>query len=83
MCAVCLEEPSVGRVVVCERQRGQGLPEALGQSQILRSRVLELGQLHFILQDQKSVGLDDRYEKIKPFPLRGWIETFNQSSDQG
>lgn len=60
MGAVCLQQLAVGRVVVRERQRGQGLPEAFSQSQILRGRVLELGQLHFILQDYKSVGLDDR-----------------------
>lgn len=60
MRAVLLEHLTVGRVVIREGQRGQGFPEAFGQSQILGGRVLKLGQLHFILQDYKSVGLDDR-----------------------
>lgn len=60
MCAILLEHLMVGRVVICEGQQGQGLPEAFGQSQILGGRVLKLGQLHFILQDYKSVGLDNR-----------------------
>lgn len=78
MCAVRLKQLTVGRVVVRERQRGQGLPESLGQSQILRGRILELGQLHFILQDYKSVCLDGRYEKSK---MSSHV-SFNPTSDR-
>lgn len=65
MCAVRPEQLAVGGVVVCERQRGQGLPETLGQGQILGGRVLELGQDDFVLQDYESVGLWSGQEEDK------------------
>lgn len=55
--AVGLNQLAVSRVVVGERQRRQGLPEAFGQSQVLRRVVLELGQLHRVLQHDISVCL--------------------------
>lgn len=57
MCTVHLEEPAVGRIVVGNWEGGQGLPEILCQGQMLRGRVLELGEFHFILQDDQPVSL--------------------------
>lgn len=55
--AVGLNQLAVSRVVVGERQRRQSLPEAFAQSQVLRRVVLELGQLHRVLQHDVSVCL--------------------------
>lgn len=54
---VGLEEPAVGRVVVGGWKGGQGPPEVLSQGQVLWGRVLELGEFHFILQDDQPVSL--------------------------
>lgn len=74
--AVGLDQLAVGRVVVGERQRRQGLPEALGQSQVLRRIVLELGQLHRVLQDDESVSLSarDTARGVKPRASAPWCE---------
>lgn len=82
MCAVCLQHLAVGWVVVRKWQRGQSLPEAFSKSQVLRGRVLELGQFHFILQDYQLVGLDNSYEKtVILLPVSWWIEIFNQTRE--
>lgn len=57
MGTVHLEEPAVGRIVVGNWEGGQGLPEILRQGQMLWGRVLELGEFHFILQDDQPVSL--------------------------
>lgn len=63
MCAVGLDQLAVSRVVVCDRQRGQGPPEALSQSQVPGRSVEELGQLHCILQDDIPVRLGNGHDK--------------------
>lgn len=74
VCAVGLNQLAVSRVVIGERQRRQGLPEAFCQRQVLWCVVLELSQLHCVLQDDVSTCLATRHhttrEEMKPITLK-------------
>lgn len=62
VCPIDLEQLAVSRVVICDGEGGQGLPEVFWKSEMLRGRVLELGEFHFILQDNQSVSLNQTYD---------------------